>query len=444
MSEKQLSQPVPPRRNSYTTSIVLFTASLLGLAIRLALPALLSKTGGTVHWPAVAFGPVSLTLNILLDMAWVSLASLAIHFAYTTARFQTARRRQKIQHALWCIFFSSFIAFTYHWCKIDPAGLWNSRGNAWTHLMGRNFSEEERRAIRRDAERAPDYFAQGEAEYQNTQKYLQVPAEQIDAFQRQQEISELKNRLLQNMTAEYKQQLIDEEFARLLDRKKGGYFPPELSVSRLAVYFQALVETITIALWASLIAVIIAIPVSVFAASNTMSLFLPGNRLPARILRWIAVAFVRRFLDACRGFNELVMALIFVSVIGLGPFAGILALCIHTIGCLGKVFSEAVEAVEHGQVEALMGSGARPIQIVTMAVIPQIMPTLISYSLLRFESNVRSAAILGWVGAGGIGFLLQEKMGSYSYREVCTMMIMIIITVTLLDFACSKLRKKFI
>jgi len=138
------------------------------------------------------------------------------------------------------------------------------------------------------------------------------------------------------------------------------------------------------------------------------------------------------------------MALIFVAVIGLGPYAGILALWIHTFGVLGKVFSEQIEAIESGQVEALTSTGANPVQTIVFSVMPQVLPGLVSYTLLRFESNVRSAAILGFVGAGGIGFLIFDKLNGYLFREVCTMMIIIIMTVGVIDHFCGKIRMRFI
>lgn len=153
---------------------------------------------------------------------------------------------------------------------------------------------------------------------------------------------------------------------------------------------------------------------------------------------------VRRFLDFARGFNEFVMALIFVAIIGLGPFAGIMALFVHTTGILGKVFSEAIEAIEPRQVEAVVSTGSGSGQVISFAVIPQVMPTIVSYSLLRFESNVRSATILGFCGAGGIGFLMFDKLNGFLYREVCTMMIMVIILVSIIDYLCGKLRSCFI
>ena len=190
-------------------------------------------------------------------------------------------------------------------------------------------------------------------------------------------------------------------------------------------------------------AVVLAIPVSMFAAKNTLELVVQGDGFWQRVIRFVSQFMVRRLLDFCRGFNEFVMALIFVAVIGLGPFAGVLSLAIHTFGILGKVFSEAIEAIEPGQVEAVMASGAGPAQVMAFSVIPQVAPLMVSYSLLRFESNVRSATILGFVGAGGIGFLMFDKINGYLYQEVCTMMIMVIVSVTVIDYLCGILRKRF-
>jgi phosphonate transport system permease protein len=410
-------------------------------------------TGETVarwHWPEITFAETSwleleVNVKVFLDMlAGGALGTLlALAFGMTSMRETPAKRilRRMTVAAL----FAMVLVYTYHWCDIDPVAVWTSRGNAWRHLAGRSFSEEEITSIRAEAERAPEYYAEGEASYILAQRYKDTPPDQTPStFEKQKEQRQIKKDLLSRMSASERSTIVEQEYARLLDKKKGGYWPPELAPRRIWVYFTALLETIAIAIWASLLAVLCAVPLSVLAASNTLDLIAPGDGRIHRAIRWVGVFVVRRFLDACRGFNELVMALIFVSVIGLGPFAGILALWIHTTGILGKVFSEAIEAIDPGQVEALVGAGAGSTQTISFSVMPQVMPTVISYSLLRFESNVRSAAILGWVGAGGIGFLLQDKMVGYNHREVCTMMIMIIAAVSLIDFFCGKLRKRFI
>jgi phosphonate transport system permease protein len=246
------------------------------------------------------------------------------------------------------------------------------------------------------------------------------------------------------MTPHERTTIVQEEFTRIADDREGGYFPPETALSHLEEYSIALIETVAIAIWGTLIAFIAAIPMSMFAAKNTLELMVQGDGIHQRIVRWFGQFVARRMLDFCRGFNEFVMALIFVAVIGLGPYAGVLALAIHTFGILGKVFSEAIEQIEPGQVEAVTASGAGPAQIMAFSVIPQVMPLIVSYTLLRFESNVRSATILGFVGAGGIGFLMFDKINGYLYREVCTMMLMVIISVTLIDYLCGILRRRFV
>jgi phosphonate transport system permease protein len=405
---------------------------------------------GSWVWPEINLFPetqyqLSLGWDALVDMVDFSALGILLTVIFGMVSMREVSRRRYLWRGARAAVLASILLYTYHSCGIDPFGVWQSRGNAWRHLAGRTFSENEIGEIRADAERSPSYFAEGEANYIIGKKYKNVPPEQTPSvFDKQKEVREIKVKLLAEMSPVQRQKIIDDEYSRLLDKKRGGYWPPELAARRLWVYFTALLETIAIAIWASLLAVICAVPLSVLAADNTLSLIAPGDGRVHRAVRWVAVFMVRRFLDSCRGFNELVMALIFVSVIGLGPFAGILALWVHTTGILGKVFSEAIEAIDPGQVEALVGTGAGSTQTISFSVMPQVMPTVISYSLLRFESNVRSAAILGWVGAGGIGFLLQDKMVGYCHREVCTMMIMIIIAVSLIDFFCGKLRRRFI
>jgi phosphonate transport system permease protein len=353
-------------------------------------------------------------------------------------------KKKVLTGVLWGVVVATLV-WSYVTTRIDPLGLWSHRQNGIEYLFGRTLSQKEKDYIRQQAARAPEYTAKGEAHGLIADKYDHVPNDQKPSVNaREKEQLKLRDQILANMSEERKTRLIEEEYERLVDSKKGGYFPPETAPPQLASYFDALLETIAIAIWGSILAAISAIPLSVLAASNTLAIIAPGDRAYHRYLRWIGVVFVRRFLDFCRAFNEFVMAMIFVAVIGLGPFAGVLALWIHTTGILGKVFSEAIEAIEPGQVEALSSTGAGPIQTIGFSVIPQIMPNVVSYSLLRFESNVRSATILGFVGAGGIGFLMHDKMLGYLYPEVCTMMIMVIVTVSIIDYLCSKLRKRFI
>jgi phosphonate transport system permease protein len=246
------------------------------------------------------------------------------------------------------------------------------------------------------------------------------------------------------MSETEKENLKEKAYQNALIEKRGGYFPPETASEKLKGYLLALLETIAIAIWGTLLAIGCAVPASLLAARNTLQLIVTGDNRWAKGIRWFCIFGVRRFLDSCRGFNEFVMALIFVAVIGLGPYAGILALWIHTFGILGKVFSEQIEAIDNGQLEALNSTGAFADQTIAFSVLPQVMPGFVSYSLLRFESNVRSATILGFVGAGGIGFLMFDKINGYLFREVCTMMLIIITSVSVIDYLCAKLRRKFI
>lgn len=207
-------------------------------------------------------------------------------------------------------------------------------------------------------------------------------------------------------------------------------------------YTGALLETIAIAVWGTLLAVAISIPAALFGSERTLNILLPGRA------HWQAAAregtrfLVRRSFDIARGFNEIVLAMILVAILGLGPLPGVLALLIHTYGVLGKVFSEAMETADAKPIEGVQSTGAGASQVIAFAVLPQITPYIVSQSLLRFESNVRGATILGVVGAGGIGQLLMDKFGAYKFPEVATMMAIIIVVVTLIDFACGRVMKK--
>ena len=136
--------------------------------------------------------------------------------------------------------------------------------------------------------------------------------------------------------------------------------------------------------------------------------------------------------------------MLFVVSVGLGPFAGVLALWVHTTGVLAKLFSEAVEAIDPQPVEGIRATGATVIEEVIFGVIPQVLPLWISYSLYRFESNVRSATVLGIVGAGGIGVVLWEMIRGFYFAQTCAIMILIIISVTLIDLVSQRLRKLFV
>ena len=136
---------------------------------------------------------------------------------------------------------------------------------------------------------------------------------------------------------------------------------------------------------------------------------------------------VRRLMDACRAINEIVFALLFVVAVGLGPLAGVLALAVHNIGIIAKLFSEAVEAIDPRPVEGIRATGATRLQEVMFGVVPQVMPLWSSYTLYRFETNVRSATVLGIVGAGGIGQSLYENIRSFHYSETAAIVIIVVV-----------------
>jgi len=149
-------------------------------------------------------------------------------------------------------------------------------------------------------------------------------------------------------------------------------------------------------------------------------------------------------MDAFRAINEMVFAMLFVVAVGLGPFAGVMALFVHTTGILAKLFSEAVEAIEPGPVEGVRATGASALQDILYGVIPQVLPLWISYTLYRFESNVRSATVVGMVGAGGIGVVLWEYIRGFYFAETAAVMIIIVVTVSLLDLLSQWVRNRFI
>jgi len=223
-----------------------------------------------------------------------------------------------------------------------------------------------------------------------------------------------------------------------------SYFPPNLNRSDLTNYALAMLETVQMAIIALIISVVIAVPLSYMSSRNILLILIPGNTWFHRGLRKIIYSTSTLVANIFRSINEIVWALIFVSAVGLGPMAGILALGIHTGGVLSKLLSEGNESIDPGPLEALSSSGAGFIKILVYAVIPQTMPHFISMVLYRFESDVRSASILGFVGAGGIGFYLFDKLRSFENSDVCSVLIIIVITVWIIDKISAQIRKRYI
>ncbi len=203
------------------------------------------------------------------------------------------------------------------------------------------------------------------------------------------------------------------------------FFPPNFSQWRM--YVGEMVITLQIALWGTALAVVTAVPMALLASAN--------------LVPWWIYQPTRRLMDATRAINEMVFAMLFVVAVGLGPFAGVLALWIHTTGVLAKLFSEAVEAIDPQPVEGIRSTGASALHEIVYGVIPQVLPLWISFILYRLESNVRSASVVGMVGAGGIGVVLWEIIRGFQYAETCAVMIIIVVTVTAIDLVSARIRK---
>jgi phosphonate transport system permease protein len=208
----------------------------------------------------------------------------------------------------------------------------------------------------------------------------------------------------------------------------GDFFPPDFSDWR--IYVEEMIITLHIAVWGTFLAVIIAVPLGILSSANISP-------------SWVYQP-VRRLMDAARAINEMVFAMLFVVTVGLGPFAGVLALFAHTTGVLAKLFSEAVEAVDPRPVEGIRATGARVVEEVIYGVIPQVLPLWISYSLYRFESNIRSATVVGMVGAGGIGVVLWEMVRGFYFERTAAVMLIIIAVVVVFDLLSQQIRKYFI
>jgi phosphonate transport system permease protein len=222
-----------------------------------------------------------------------------------------------------------------------------------------------------------------------------------------------------------------------------GFFPPGLKGAHIHSYLVSMLETVQMAFLALILSVMIAFPLAFLASRNTLEIVIPGGRIGSRLLRKALYAAIRFMANLSRSINELVWALIFVSAVGLGPMPGILALGIHTSGVLIKLFSEGIENIQPEPVTALMATGAGPVKVIRYAVIPQITPFFVSMILYRFESDVRSATILGFTGAGGIGVYLYDKLRSYENHDVTTILIVIVLTVALVDRLSAVIRKRY-
>ena len=193
--------------------------------------------------------------------------------------------------------------------------------------------------------------------------------------------------------------------------------------------------TVGMALMATLIAIVFAVPISFLAAHNLMS----GNPV-TRVIYLV----VRTLLNILRSIESLIIAIVFVVIVGLGPFAGVLALAVHSIAALAKLYSEVIEGIDPGPIEAIRATGATWPQIVRYAVIPQIVPPFTAFTIYRWDINVRSATIVGFVGGGGLGFLLIELIRINDMRGVSSVFISIAVIVMAMDYISAKIRERLI
>ena len=208
----------------------------------------------------------------------------------------------------------------------------------------------------------------------------------------------------------------------------GVMLPPTYGTeAKLWVYLKALGETLAIALLGTLLGAAVAFPFGILAARNVLPL-------------WLGRFVLRRSFDTVRGVDALIWALIWINVVGLGPFAGVLAIATSDFGSFAKLFSEAVENSDMKPVEGVVASGGSQLHAVRFGLIPQVLPVIASQVLYYIESNTRSATIIGIVGAGGIGLHLAEQIRTLEWQHVSFMVLMILVAVAVIDVISTQLR----
>ncbi len=212
-----------------------------------------------------------------------------------------------------------------------------------------------------------------------------------------------------------------------------GLLRPNLDI--IWITLQDILKTLFMALMATTMAIVVAVPVSFLGARNLMV----GSPL-SRIVYYV----VRTILNTLRSIEPLVMAIIFAVWVGIGPFAGVLALAVHSVASLGKLYSEQIESIDSGPIEAITATGASRFQTVVYGVVPQIYPPYLSFTIYRWDINVRMSIIIGMVGGGGIGQPLQQYIMLLRWRSAGMVLWVVVALVWLLDFASAKLREKIV
>jgi phosphonate transport system permease protein len=213
----------------------------------------------------------------------------------------------------------------------------------------------------------------------------------------------------------------------------GFMFPPYIWTEwqEIADILNGLGETLAMAFLGTVLGAFVAFPLA-FVGAKTI------NRM-----NWLRLGF-RRGFDVIRSFETLILALIFIRAFGLGPLPGVLAIAVAEVGVLAKLYSEAIENASNKPVEGVVASGGSGVQAIRFAVLPQVLPVLLSITLYNFESNVRSGTILGIVGAGGIGFLLSDRIQAYMWDQAWSIIFLIIGMVYLIDWLSGLIRSRFI
>lgn len=219
-----------------------------------------------------------------------------------------------------------------------------------------------------------------------------------------------------------------------LARVLGGFAHPDFKALWDPILLLTL-QTLYIAVLGTTVGALIALPLSFFAARNLM------RRNPVGSAVYFAVRFL---MSIIRSTPSLVWAIIWVIVVGIGPFPGVLAITTFSVGLISKLFSEAIEAIDWGQVEALTATGATPLQVVRHGVVPQVMPYVVANVLYCFEVNVHSSTVLGIVGAGGLGLILQQYIGLFLYPDLAMWLIVVIIFTSVIDYSSAAVRRRII
>lgn len=225
-------------------------------------------------------------------------------------------------------------------------------------------------------------------------------------------------------------------------------FPPDVSAATVSEATAGALETFAISLVGSILSVLIAFPLALLASSTLLyrGVLYEGERLHpgARTARIGVFSAVRGLLNVLRTIPEILWALIFVFIVGLGPFPGVLALGFHTGGVLGKLFAEVLEDVDPRPLEALQATGSTRLGILIYGILPQAAPQLLSYALYRWEVNIRAAAVMGFVGAGGLGQRIHVAISLFHEHQLLTFLLAIYAIVTLVDAASAYLRSRLL